>query len=144
MRDVDKISDKSVLPLFGISYGPLEHEYEQFSIKVGPLECLPNPNVQRYSLKNHINGLELKIEENHNGLIEKLENVDANISLLVQSDNYQTQQLTKLAVDRNAHTEQSKNLTFNKVGQNEEFEQDIDCPTHSMLRQIQTKNHAQA
>ena len=56
-----------------------------------------------------MNELEIKIEENHDKLNKKLENVerkfDANISSIVQSDNYQTLQLEKLVVDLNCPTD---------------------------------------
>ena len=69
-----------------------------------------------------LEALENRIEENYNELNKKLENLekkfDANISSVVQSDNYQMQQLTKLALDSNTHAEQLKTLTLNKNGQN--------------------------
>ena len=84
--------------------------------------------------------LENRIEENHNTLNKKLGNLekkfDANISSVVQSDNYQTQQLTKLALNTNTHAEQLKTLPLNKNGPNVEFDLDRDCPTEWNYRKI--------
>ena len=51
MTDVGEINDMTKLPLFKIMYGPLQ-ESAQMIIHVGPLECLPKGEDQRYSLKN--------------------------------------------------------------------------------------------
>ena len=106
------------------------------SLKSGREEVITA--IQNNEVKTDgLEALENRIEENHNKLNKKLENLekkfDANISSIIQSYNYQTQELSKLAMDINAHGEQLKSLTVNEVGQNEKFDQDINCPSDDNL-----------
>ena len=52
------IQYRSLLPITGIRYGPLEHASQKAQITVGELECLPlNPDKQQISLQAQINDL---------------------------------------------------------------------------------------
>ena len=64
MTDIGEINDMTKLPASKIFYGPL-HESAKMIIYVGPLECVPKDEDQRYSLKRHVMNLESRIDENN-------------------------------------------------------------------------------
>ena len=54
-----QISDKSILPVTKVYYGPLEFEMDQMKIVVGSLVCQPDPEKQN-GIEDRIENIELQ------------------------------------------------------------------------------------
>ena len=57
-----QITNKSILPISKIYYGPLEFESDQMKIEVGSLVCQPDPKKQLNPFENSIKDLNLTIQ----------------------------------------------------------------------------------
>ena len=115
MTDVGEINDISKLPVFKVIYGPL-HQSAQMIIYVGPLECLPKGEDQRYSLKRHVMDLESRINENnitisnideeHREKLQEFAEQKTTIDQLVTQDQEQKTKINQI----NTENEKQQNL----------------------------------
>ena len=60
--DYAQVTEKSMLPVTKIYYGPLEFEMDKMEIIVGPLLCNQADLETQYSIEDHINRLDDAIE----------------------------------------------------------------------------------
>ena len=105
-----QITDKSVLPVMKIYYGPLEYEMDQMKIVVGSLVCQPDPE-KYFTIEDHVNELDVSVEniamaqnetlnvmDNHseqiNDLSEKLEEYGEEHVLINELIKNQIEQIT--------------------------------------------------
>ena len=61
-----QISDKSILPVTKVYYGPLEFEMDQMKIVVGSLVCQPDPEKQN-GIEDRIENIELQNNRTQDG-----------------------------------------------------------------------------
>ena len=58
MVDNGVISNKNLLPVTSLSYGPMPYESQSAKVKLGPLTCHPPPENERYVIRDHIESIE--------------------------------------------------------------------------------------
>ena len=63
VTDSIEITDEEKLPIFGVAYGPLTHEAENMTISIGPLVCDPAVADQESNINEHVEALELQIND---------------------------------------------------------------------------------
>ena len=124
MTDVGEINDMTKLPLFKIMYGPLQ-ESAQMIIHVGPLECLPKGEDQRYSLKKHVMDLESMIDENNGTIAKNDEECKEKLQELATKDIQQEQEIENMKLNLESRIDENNETIVKKAEECKEKVQEL-------------------
>ena len=82
MEVTEEISDKTLLPLIGYFYGPLEVEGQSFAIKFGQLTCEANMDVENNStIESQLYNLHQEQNTTVQSVNERLTKLEVNMQL---------------------------------------------------------------
>ena len=82
MEVTEEISDKTLLPLIGYFYGPLEVEGQSFAIKFGQLTCEADMDIENDStIEGQLFNLHQKQNTTLQSVNERLNTLEANMQL---------------------------------------------------------------
>ena len=78
LEEIAEVVDKDALPVRGFTYGNMDVEGQVLNIKLGPLICQPNLEVEaQYSFQNQLSSLEVRINSTDEDLVNHGERLAA-------------------------------------------------------------------